>query len=93
MPTRFGAEARDFTGSIENFGPLDKGAGISEPDREPTDIPIPVEPELVGAAAGATVAEAQPLVEPAAGPSAEAVPAKRRWWKRLGVRAPRPSGT
>jgi 3-oxoacyl-[acyl-carrier-protein] synthase II len=25
LPTRFGAEARDFTGSIENFGPLDKG--------------------------------------------------------------------
>jgi 3-oxoacyl-[acyl-carrier-protein] synthase II len=24
LPTRFGAEARDFTGSIENFGPLDK---------------------------------------------------------------------
>jgi 3-oxoacyl-[acyl-carrier-protein] synthase II len=25
FPTRFGAEARDFTGSIEDFGPLDKG--------------------------------------------------------------------
>jgi 3-oxoacyl-[acyl-carrier-protein] synthase II len=25
LPTRFGAEARDFTGAIENFGPLDKG--------------------------------------------------------------------
>jgi len=24
LPTRYGAEARDFTGSIENFGPLDK---------------------------------------------------------------------
>ncbi len=24
LPTRFGAEARDFTGSIEDFGPLDK---------------------------------------------------------------------
>ena len=23
----------------------------------------------------------------------EAVPVKQRWWKRLGVRAPRPSGT
>ena len=25
----------------EIFGPLDKGAGISVPDPEPTDIPIP----------------------------------------------------
>ena len=25
FPTRFGAEARDFTGAIEDFGPLDKG--------------------------------------------------------------------
>jgi 3-oxoacyl-[acyl-carrier-protein] synthase II len=25
LPTRFGAEARDFTGSIDDFGPLDKG--------------------------------------------------------------------
>jgi 3-oxoacyl-[acyl-carrier-protein] synthase II len=25
LPTRFGAEARDFTGAIEDFGPLDKG--------------------------------------------------------------------
>lgn len=25
FPTRFGAEARDFTGSIDDFGPLDKG--------------------------------------------------------------------
>jgi 3-oxoacyl-[acyl-carrier-protein] synthase II len=24
LPTRFGAEARDFTGAIENFGPLEK---------------------------------------------------------------------
>src|SRR5688572_16036661 len=24
LPTRFGAEARDFTGAIEDFGPLDK---------------------------------------------------------------------
>jgi 3-oxoacyl-[acyl-carrier-protein] synthase II len=24
LPTRYGAEARDFTGAIENFGPLDK---------------------------------------------------------------------
>lgn len=25
LPTRFGAEARDFTGHIDNFGPLDSG--------------------------------------------------------------------
>jgi len=25
LPTRFGAEAREFTGAIEDFGPLDKG--------------------------------------------------------------------
>jgi cell division protease FtsH len=73
----------------EIFGPLDKGTGIEVPDPEPIEIPVPVQPELLGA----TVAEAQPVVQPAAAPAPEVVPAKRRWWKRLGVRAPRPSGT
>jgi cell division protease FtsH len=76
----------------EIFGPLDKGTGIEvpEPEPEPTEIPVPVVPELVGA----TVAEAQPVVQPVPEPLPEAtVPAKRRWWQRLGVRAPRPSGT
>jgi hypothetical protein len=77
----------------EIFGPLDKGTGIATPDPEPTDIPAPVAPELVGAPVGAAVAEAQPVTSPAPAPAPEAVPAKRRWWKRLGVRAPRPSGT
>jgi cell division protease FtsH len=71
----------------EIFGPLDKGTGIAEPVPEPTEVPAPVAPELVGAA----VAEAQPM--PDASSRAEPAPAKRRWWKRVGVRAPRPSGT
>ncbi len=75
------------------FGPLDKGTGIARPEPEPTDIPVPIEPQLVGVAAGATVAEAQPVAERAGQPAAEPAPAKRRWWKRVGVRAPRPSGT
>ena len=77
----------------EIFGPLDKGTGIATPDPEPTDIPVPIQPEPVGAPIGATVAEAQPAVEPAAAPAPEGVPAKRRWWQRAGVRAPRPTGT
>jgi hypothetical protein len=42
---------------------------------------------------GATVAEAQPVVAPAGAAVVEPAPAKRRWWKRVGVRAPRPTGT
>jgi hypothetical protein len=48
---------------------------------------VQVEPVPVGA----TVAEAQPVAAPT--PVPEGVPVKRSWWKRLGVRAPRPSGT
>ena len=73
----------------EIFGPLDKGSGIEVPEPEPTEVPVTVESELVGA----TVAEAQPLTAPAAQPVVEPAVAKRRWWKRVGVRAPRPSGT
>jgi len=73
----------------EIFGPLDKGTGIAAPDPELTEIPVPVVPELVGAA----VVEAQPVTDRSPQPVAEPVPVKVRWWKRLGVRAPRPSGT
>jgi cell division protease FtsH len=73
----------------EIFGPLDKGTGIPAPEPMPTDEPAPIEPELVGAA----VAEAQPVSEPAPSPVVEPVVAKRRWWQRAGLRAPRPSGT
>ena len=74
----------------EIFGPLDKGAGIAMPvpEPEPDDVVAPEQPELVGA----TVAEAQPVVEPISAPT-EAIRAKRRWWRRAGVRAPRPTGT
>jgi cell division protease FtsH len=78
----------------EIFGPLDKGTGLPVPDPQPTEIPAPIEPELVGVAVEASEAERLPVVAPARAPvPAEPVPAKRRWWKRLGVRAPRPSGT
>ena len=73
----------------EIFGPLDKGTGIEVPEPEPIDVPVPIEPELVGAA----VAEAQPVAAPEGRAIVEPAPAKRRWWKRVGVRAPRPSGT
>ncbi len=73
------------------FGPLDKGTGHPRPDAVPAEIPVPQAPELVGA--GATVVEAQPVNQPAGQPVTEPVPVKQRWWKRAGVRAPRPSGT
>jgi hypothetical protein len=75
----------------EIFGPLDKGSGIAEPEPEPTEVPAAIDAEVEREPVGATVAEAQPVVAPS--PVPEAVPAKRRWWKRQGVRAPRPSGT
>src|SRR6187402_2761523 len=55
----------------EIFGPLDKGTGVPIPVPEPTDEPAPVDPELVGAGLGATVAEAQPVTERAASPVGE----------------------
>ncbi|MEO6318134.1 MAG: ATP-dependent zinc metalloprotease FtsH [Acidimicrobiales bacterium] len=75
----------------EIFGPLDKGTGISVPDAdpEPTDEVMPIGPELVGAA----VVEAHPVAEPVDRPLLEPAPSKVRWWKRLGLRSPRPSGT
>jgi cell division protease FtsH len=77
----------------EIFGPLDKGTGIT-PKPEATDEPVPIEPELVGAGADAMVAEGEPAEGgPASERSGQVAPARRRWWKRAGVRAPRPSGT
>jgi cell division protease FtsH len=79
----------------EIFGPLDKGTGIDLTDPTPTDIPAPIEPELVGVASGATVAETQPVHDPVPAPvpvAPETAPA-RRWWRRRVVRSPRPSGT
>jgi cell division protease FtsH len=77
----------------EIFGPLDKGTGIDLPDPVPTDEPAPIGPELVGAATGATVAETVEAQERVAPPVPETVPVRRWWQRRLGVRAPRPSGT
>ena len=75
----------------EIFGPLDKGTGDPVPDATPTEVPVPIAPELVST--GAVVAEAQPVPTPVSGPVAEPAPVRHPWWKRLGVRAPRPSGT
>ena len=75
----------------EIFGPLDKGTGDPVPAATPTEVPVPIAPELV--TAGAVVAEAQLVPVPVSGPVAEPAPVRHRWWKRLGVRAPRPSGT
>ena len=78
----------------EIFGPLDKGTGINVADPVATDLPAPIEPELVGASAGATVAETQPVTEPKEAPVAAPEGARpRRWWQRRVVRSPRPSGT
>jgi cell division protease FtsH len=77
----------------ELFGPLDKGTGIDLPDPVPTDEPAPIGPELVGAASGAAVAETVEAEERAAAPVPGATPVRRWWRRRLGVRAPRPSGT
>jgi cell division protease FtsH len=78
----------------EIFGPLDKGTGIEVSEPVPTDIPAPIEPELVGAGVEATVAETQPVREPDAplAPAPDPV-LPRRWWQRRVVRSPRPSGT
>ncbi|MDP1820669.1 MAG: ATP-dependent zinc metalloprotease FtsH [Acidimicrobiales bacterium] len=75
----------------EVFGPLDKGTGITAPEPKPTEERLPLAPELVPA--GAVVASTDRTVERAPAPAPEPLPAARRWWRRLGVRAPRPSGT
>ncbi len=75
------------------FGPLDKGTGIDLPEPRPTDEPAPIEPELVGATSGAVVAERAEVAEPVGQGAPEVAPVRRRWWRRIGVRAPRPSGT
>ena len=75
----------------EIFGPLDKGTGVPAGEPVVTDQPAPVEPDLRRVPVGAAVAEAQAISERSSGSVIE--PAKRRWWKRVGVRAPRPSGT
>ena len=75
----------------EIFGPLDKGTGVPAGEPVVTDQPVPVQPDLRRVPVGAAVAEAQAVSERSSGSVIE--PAKRRWWKRVGVRAPRPSGT
>jgi cell division protease FtsH len=75
----------------EVFGPLDKGTGIPEAEGAPEETGTPLQPELVGT--GAVVAEAQPVAAPVGSRVGEPIPVKQPWWKRLGVRAPRPSGT
>jgi cell division protease FtsH len=76
------------------FGEVDKGSGIELPEPRPTDEPAPIGPELVGVASGAVVVEQAEAPESAAAPAPQPAPAPpRRWWRRLGVRAPRPSGT
>ena len=84
-------ETLDDADLAEIFGPLDKGTGVPQPAPTPVEEPVPSEPELVGA--GSTAAVEVPVAVEAPVPSTEPVPAKRRWWKRVGVRAPRPSGT
>jgi cell division protease FtsH len=86
-------ETLDDTDLAEIFGPLDKGTGVDLPDPTPTEAPAPIDPELVGAASGAVVAQRVDARDPVS-PAPEPVPAARRWWRRrLGLRAPRPSGT
>jgi cell division protease FtsH len=85
-------ETLDDSDLAEIFGPLDKGTGVELPDPKPTSEPAPTDPDLVGAASGAVVAERVASPEPAS-PAAEPAPVPQRWWRRLGLRAPRPSGT
>jgi cell division protease FtsH len=76
----------------EIFGPLDKGTGITVPAPTATDVPAPVEPELVGA--GTLVAEGEPVPERHPVASPEPAPARRRWWRRrVTAPSPRPTGT
>jgi cell division protease FtsH len=78
----------------EIFGTVDKGSGIEQPEAGAVGVPEPATPELVGAGIGAVVAETEADAAGEAGPRAvEPAPSARRWWRRLGVRAPRPSGT
>jgi cell division protease FtsH len=85
-------ETLDDTDLAEIFGPLDKGTGVDLPDPTPTDVPAPIDPDLVGAATGAVVAQRVEAPDPAS-PPPDPAPVARRWWRRLGLRAPRPSGT
>ena len=75
----------------EIFGPLDKGTGVPAGEPVATDELVPIEPDLRRVPVGAAVAEAQAVSERSPGSVIE--PAKRRWWKRVGVHAARPSGT
>ena len=77
----------------ELFGPLDKGTGVEMPAPTPTEQPVPIERELVGAASTAPVVAEQVEAVPVASPAPEPAPARQRWWRRQGHRAPRPSGT
>jgi cell division protease FtsH len=77
----------------EIFGPRDKGTGIDRPEPRPTDIPAPIEPELVGAGTHAVAAEPAPVAQTEPTPAPESVPARGWWRRRLGVRSPRPTGT
>jgi cell division protease FtsH len=86
-------ETLDDTDLAEIFGPLDKGTGVDVPT--PTDRPAPIRPELVGvgSGSGAVVVEGAEVPSSAPAPAPEAATPPQRWWRRLGVRAPRPSGT
>ena len=84
-------ETLDDADLAEVFGPLDKGAGVEMPVPTPTDEPAPIEPGLVGAGSGALVAERTEPAPADPSPTPEAVPQPRRWWRRLGQQAPRPS--
>ncbi len=77
----------------EIFGALDKGTGIAVGDAS-TGEPASAAPELVTVGETTTAAIEVPAEVSAPVPVAEPAPvARRRWWKRFGVRAPRPSGT
>ena len=86
-------ETLDDSDLAEIFGPLDKGTGIEIPAPKPTDQPAPIGPELVGVGSGAAVVEGVEAASTAPAPVPEPAAPPPRWWRRLGVRAPRPSGT
>jgi len=75
----------------EIFGKLDKGAGIEPVPAEPIDVPVPVEPAPADALVGVLATGSARAPAPPATPAAEPIPALKRWWRRLGIRAPRPS--
>ncbi len=87
-------ETLDDTDLAEIFGPLDKGTGIAGAEPATPPDPAPIEPELVGAPAGAVAVAPSPVTEPSPGLVAEPTAARRRWWRRrVGAPSPRPSGT